>query len=64
MKDQLTTLMEALRLAGLEVEHFKRKQQSREETMDVLEAILYDPKVRQAVESLEPFVASHPLVPT
>ena len=48
MKDQLTTL----------------KQQSREETLDALEAILYDPKVRQAVESLEPFVGSPPLVPT
>ena len=64
MKDQLTTLMEALRLAGLEVEHFKRKQQSREETLNALKAILSDPKVRQAVENLEPLVGSPPLVPT
>ena len=64
MKNQLTTLMEALRLAGLEIEYFKREQQSREETLDALEAILYDAKVRQAVESLEPFVGSPPLVPT
>ena len=63
MKDQLTTLMEALRLAGVEVEHFKRKRQSRDETLDRLEAILYDPRVRHAMESMEPFVESPSLVP-
>ena len=52
MKDQLTTLMEALRLAGLEIEYFKREQQSREETLDALEAILYDPKVRQRLSEV------------
>ena len=51
MKDQITVMMEALRLAGIEVEHFKRKRQGRDETLDALEAILYDPKVRQAVEN-------------
>ena len=55
MKDQLTTLMEALRLVGVEVEEFKRKQQSSDETLNALEAILYDPTVRQAIEKLEPF---------
>ena len=64
MKDQLTTLMEALRLAGLEVEHFKHKRQSREQTLDALEAILYDPKVRQAIENLQPFVESPSLAPS
>ena len=64
MKDQLTTLMEALRLAGLEVERFKHKGQGRDETLDALEAILYDPKVRQAIENLEPFVDSPSLVPS
>jgi hypothetical protein len=63
MKDQITTLMEALRLAGLEVEHFKRKRQGRDETLDALEAILYDPKVQQAVENLEPLVDSPSIVP-
>ena len=64
MKDQITTLMEALRLAGLEVEHFNRKRQGRDETLDKLEAILCDPKVRQAVENLEPFIEAPSLVPS
>ena len=64
MKDQLTTLMEALRLARIEVEHFRRKRQDRDETLHKLEAILYDPKVRQAVEKLEPVVDSPSLVPS
>jgi hypothetical protein len=64
MKNQLITVMEALRLAGIEVERFKRKRQDRDETLDKLEAILYDPKVRQAVENLEPFVDSPSLVPS
>ena len=64
MKDQVTTLMEVLRLAGIEVEHFKRKRQSREKTLDALEAILQDPKVRQAVENLEPFVELPSTVPS
>ena len=63
MKDQITALMEALRLAGLEVEHFKRNRQGRDETLDALEAILFDPKVRQAVENLDPFVDSPSIVP-
>ena len=64
MKDQLTTLMEALRLVGVEVEEFKRKQQSSDETLNALEAILYDPTVRQAIEKLEPFMESPSLVPS
>ena len=63
MKDQITVMMEALRLAGIEVEHFKRKRQGRDETLDALEAILYDPKVRQAVENLSPLIDAPPLVP-
>ena len=63
VKDQLTTLMEAMRLAGLEFERFKLKRQTREETLDALEAIRYDPRVRQAVQNLEPFVDSPSLVP-
>ena len=63
MKDQITTLMEALRLAGREVDRFKLKRQGRDETLDALEAILYDPNVRQAVETLDPLVESPSIVP-
>ena len=63
MKDQITAMMEALRLAGIEVEHFKHKRQSRDETLDALEAILYYPKVRSAMELLQPLTDSPPLVP-
>jgi len=64
MKDQLTTLLEALRLAGQEVEHFKRQQQGKDETLTRLEAILYDRKVREAIDNLEPFVDAPSLVPS
>jgi hypothetical protein len=63
MKDQITTLMEALRLAGREVNRFKMKRQGCDETLDVLEAILYDPNVRQAVETLDPLIESPSIVP-
>ena len=56
MKDQITTIMEALRLAGVEIEHFKRGRQDRDATLDAIEAILYDPKVMAAVSNIEPFV--------
>ena len=38
MKDQITTLMEALRLAGHEVNQFKMKRQGRDETLVALES--------------------------
>ena len=63
MKDQITVLMEALRLASRELQKFTARKQSRDATLDAVEAILYDPKVKQAVESLEPLVQSPPLVP-
>jgi len=55
--------MEALRLVETEVEHFKRRQQSRDDTLDAIEAILDDPKVLGAVRALEPFIDGRPLVP-
>ena len=63
MKDQITTLMEALRLAGREFDHFKMKRQGRNETLEALEAILYDPMVRQAVDNLDALVESPSIVP-
>ena len=63
MKDQITTLMEALRLVGREVEHFKRKRQGREATLDAIEAILDDPQVVRAIENIQPFVDAPGLVP-
>jgi hypothetical protein len=55
--------MEALRLVETEVEHFKRRQQSRDDTLDAIEAILDNPKVLGAVRALEPFIDGPPLVP-
>ena len=63
MKDQITTLMEALRLVSLEVEHFKRRRQGREDTLSAIEAILDDSSVMRAVQSIQPFVQAPALVP-
>ena len=63
MKDQITALMEALRLVEAEVEQFKRRRQSRDDTLEAIEAILDDPKVSSAVRTLEPFIEGPPLVP-
>jgi hypothetical protein len=63
MKDQVTALMEALRLVGAEVERFKRKRQSREETLNAIEAVLDNPIVARAVRTLEPLVEAPGLVP-
>jgi hypothetical protein len=63
MKDQITALMEALRLVGLEFDHFKRRRQGRDATLNAIQAILDDPHVSQAVRSLEPLVDSPSLVP-
>ena len=63
MKDQITALMEALRLVEAEVEQFKRRRQSRDDTLEAIEAILDDPKVAGAIRTLEPFVDGPRLVP-
>ncbi len=63
MKDQVTALMEALRLVGLELERFKRRRQSRDQTLDAVEAILDDPKVAGAIQTLQPLIESPSLVP-
>ena len=52
MKDQVTTLMEALRLVGAAVERFKRKRESREATLATIDLVVNDPKVVQAEEAL------------
>jgi|tagenome__1003787_1003787.scaffolds.fasta_scaffold20229818_1 hypothetical protein len=63
MKDQITALMEALRLVGAELDRFKRHRQSRVATLDAVEAILDDPIVMKAVQTLEPLVDSPSVVP-
>ena len=63
MKDQITALMEALRMVQAEVEYFKRRRQSRDDTLDAIEAILDDPRVSGAVRTLEPFIDAPRLVP-
>ena len=62
MKDQITTLMEALRLSQAEIEKLKRKRQDVFATVAHIEGILGDPVVRAAIENLEP-LASPSLVP-
>jgi len=63
MKDQITILMEALRLVGRELDHLKRRRQTRDATLDAVEAILDDPTVVMAVRSLEPLVEAPSIVP-
>jgi hypothetical protein len=63
MKDQITALMEALRLSQIEIEKLKRKRQDVFATVAHLEGILGDPVVTAAIQSLEPFAPSPSLVP-
>ena len=63
MKDQVTAIMEALRLIEAEVEQFKRRRQSRDDTLGAIEAIIDDPQVAGAVRTLETLVDAPRLVP-
>jgi len=63
MKDQVTTLMEALRLSQLEIESLRRKRQDLATTVDHVEEILSDPIVRPAIENLEPYTGSPSVIP-
>ena len=63
MKDQITTLMEALRLSQREITKLKRKQQDVFATVAHIEEILGDPVVTAAVQNLKPFAPSPSLVP-
>ena len=63
MKDQITAVMEALRLVEAEVDQFRRRRQSRHDTLEAIEGILDDPKVSSAVRSLGPFIEGPRLVP-
>jgi hypothetical protein len=58
MKDQITTLLEALRLVGIEVERFKRKRQTSDATLDAIVAILDDSKVTRAMKGIQPLVSA------
>jgi hypothetical protein len=63
MKDQVTVLMEALRLAQVEIDKLRRRRQGVERTVDNVETILREPHVARAVEGLQPFVVSPSTVP-
>ena len=64
MKDQVTTLMEALRLVSAEVEQFKCRRKGRDAALDAIGAILGDPKVAQAEEMLRSLVDAPSIVPS
>ena len=63
MKDQITAVLEALRLVELQVENFKRHHQSRDRTLDAIEGILDDPKVTGALRTLEHITNAPSIVP-
>jgi hypothetical protein len=63
MKDQITALMEALRLSQIEIEKLKRKRQDVFATVAHIEGIVSDPVVTAAIQNLEPFAPSPSLVP-
>ena len=52
MKDQVTTLMEALRLSQNEIEKLNRKRQDVFLTVAHIEGILDDPVVKAAIQNL------------
>jgi hypothetical protein len=62
MKEQITALMEALRLSQAEIEKLNRKRQDVFLTVAHIEGILGNPVVRAAIQNLEP-LASPSLVP-
>ena len=66
MKDQLVALLEALRLARLEVECYRDPvcRASAEWTLKRLDRVLNDPAVTLALTTLSSDIASPPLVPT
>ena len=63
MKDQITALMEALRLSQAEIEKLKRNRQDVFATVAHIEGILADPIVSAAIKNLEPVSSSPTLVP-
>jgi hypothetical protein len=64
MKDQITAVLEALRLVELQVEKFKRRAQGRDRTLDEIEGILDDPKVTGALRTLEHITNAPSIVPS
>jgi hypothetical protein len=63
MKDQITALMEALRLCQAEIEKLQRKRQDVFTTVSRIENILADPVVMTAIRNLQPYSASPSVVP-
>jgi hypothetical protein len=62
MKDQVTALVEALRLARSELDRCQYRAQSAAVTVDNLERILSSASVANAIDSIAPLVTS-PLAP-
>ena len=63
MKDQITALMEALRLSQAEIEKLRLRRQGLAATIDRVDEILGDPIVLAAIHNLEPYTASPSVVP-
>ena len=63
MKDQVTVLMEAVRLACFELQKLRDGEQNLEAAVDAIESTLRDPRVTLEVYNLEPFVESPQLAP-
>jgi hypothetical protein len=63
MKDQITAVLEALRLVELQVENFRRRHQGRDKTLASIEDILEDPKVCGALRTLELVTDAPSIVP-
>jgi hypothetical protein len=63
MKNQVIALMEALRLAQVEIEKLRHGKQGLEATVFAIETILHQPHVDQAIQGLEPFVESPHVAP-
>ncbi len=63
MKDHVTALMEALRLAANEIENLRCGKQGLEATVEAIETTLREPHVAQAIQGLEPFVESPRIAP-
>jgi hypothetical protein len=63
MKDQITALMEALRLSQAEIDNLRRKKQDVFTTVANIEAILDHRVVMAAIRNLAPYSASPGVVP-
>ena len=63
MKDQITALMEALRLSRLELDRHRWGSQSSMTTIDNIEQILRKPAIGRAINTIGPLVGVPSIVP-